>query len=429
MNERGSALILAIFLLAFLAGLGIALHFQSQSELMMSGADRQAQQAYFLAEAGIEAGRQQLYNTNGNGSFDDDLVAAAGANGDIDFGADALRAVYAADGSVSGFTGYGDDQPLLDIAALGSGWYAAFLTDDPANTGGVVSTDDDNDRVMITAVGAGRNGALKVLQAIVEPETPFPDLPATITMFGPTPNFDDEDDDFHGDDCGGAGIPGFAVPVVGLIGTPAETVVETGLNGGTVYTSAGNNGGWTIVDLNDPTDLGVVGSSLGMIDPAWVDCEALRDMADEVRDLADVVCVQGTPCVLPPSAPDRIIFAEGDFTLGSGDDGAGLLWTTGRLTMDGQTDWNGIIMVVGEGVFIRWGPGSGTISGATLVANISGPDNNYGTMDDCTGGVAGFSSAVFDESTGGGGQTTYCNADVLAATPVRSYAVVEFRQR
>ncbi len=42
MNDRGSALLLAVFLLAFLAGLGIALHFQSQSELMMSAADRQA---------------------------------------------------------------------------------------------------------------------------------------------------------------------------------------------------------------------------------------------------------------------------------------------------------------------------------------------------------------------------------------------------
>ena len=174
MNDRGSALILAVFMLAFLAGLGIALHFQSQGELMMSAADRQAQQAYFLAEAGIEAGRQLLYDTNGNGSFDDDLVAAAAANGDIDLDPDALRAVYATDGTVSAFIGYGDDQPILDISQLGDGWYAAFLTDDPANTGGVLSTDDDNDRVMITAVGAGRNGALLLVvlqfQRLVEKE-------------------------------------------------------------------------------------------------------------------------------------------------------------------------------------------------------------------------------------------------------------------
>ena len=54
-SERGSALILAVFLLAILAGLGMALHFQALTELTMSAADRQAQQTYFLAEAGIEA--------------------------------------------------------------------------------------------------------------------------------------------------------------------------------------------------------------------------------------------------------------------------------------------------------------------------------------------------------------------------------------
>ena len=97
-------------------------------------------------------------------------------------------AVYATDGTVSGFTGYGDDVPLLNTSSIGDGWYAAFLTDDPANTGGTGSTDDDNDRVMITAVGAGRHGALKVAQAIVEPASLFPaDLPATITIFGETP--------------------------------------------------------------------------------------------------------------------------------------------------------------------------------------------------------------------------------------------------
>ena len=433
MNERGSALLLAVFLLAFLTALGIAVHFQSQSALLMSAADRQAQQSYFLAEAGVEAGRQELYNTNGDGSFDDDLVAAAGVNGVIDFDADAVQAVYALDGTVSGFVGYGDDQPLLDVSSLGNGWYAAFLTDDPANTGGVASLDDDNDRVMITAVGAGRNGALKIVQAIVEPTTPFPaDLPATITMFGLTPTFDDANDVdkiFQGDDCGGAGIPSFVVPVVGLIGTPAETVVEGSLTANTVYTSGVQTADVTITDLTDPTDLGIVASSFGTIDPAWIDCETLRGIAGEVRDVADVVCIEGFPCVLPPSAPDRVIFAEGDFTLTAGDSGAGLLWSTGRLTVIGSTNWSGILMVVGEGEFIRSGAGTGEISGATMVADIAGPDNAYGTIDDCTGGSAGFAPAVFDESAGGDGLTVYCNADVLAATPITRYAVVEFRQR
>ena len=62
-------------------------------------------------------------------------------------------------------------------------------------------------------------------------------------------------------------------------------------------------------------------------------------------------------------------------------------------------------------------------------ADIAGADDQYGTADDCQGGTNGFESAVFDESTGGTGLTTYCNADVLAATPLTKYAIVDFRQR
>ena len=33
----------------------------------------------------------------------------------------------------AGFTGYGDDNPLRDITALDEGFYAVFLTNDPAD--------------------------------------------------------------------------------------------------------------------------------------------------------------------------------------------------------------------------------------------------------------------------------------------------------
>jgi hypothetical protein len=85
-------------------------------------------------------------------------------------------------------------------------------------------------------------------------------------------------------------------------------------------------------------------------------------------------------------------------------------------------------MVVGEGEFVRSGGGSSGISGATTVADIAGPDNVFGTADDCTGGSNGFHPAVYDESAGGTGGTVYCNADVLGASPITRYPVVEFRQ-
>ena len=86
-------------------------------------------------------------------------------------------------------------------------------------------------------------------------------------------------------------------------------------------------------------------------------------------------------------------------------------------------------MIVGEGVFRRVGVGTGLISGATVLANIAGPDGVYGNSDDCTGGTDGFSSTEYDESIGGTGVTTYCSSEIQAATPYTRYAIVEFRQR
>jgi hypothetical protein len=206
-------------------------------------------------------------------------------------------------------------------------------------------------------------------------------------------------------------------------------VIEGSLGANTTYTHAGQSGDISVSDLTDATDPGVVASSLGLIDAGWDNCHALFQMTEEIRDVADVVCVEGVPCVLPPSSPGRVVFSDGDFSLNSSLSGAGLLWVTGTLTVDGATDWNGLIVVVGEGIFLRSGGGTGQISGATIVADIAGADDQYGTSDDCEGGTDGFDSAVYDESAGGTGLTTYCNADVLAATPLTKYAVVDFRQR
>jgi len=127
-----------------------------------------------------------------------------------------------------------------------------------------------------------------------------------------------------------------------------------------------------------------------------------------------------------PSA-NRIIFADGDFAVGPGSE-AGVLAVTGELTMSGNTKWAGLILIVGEGVYRLNGGGAGTISGGTIVADIAGPDNVYGTADDCTGPDNGFDSAVFDERGGGNSGNVYCRQDIVDVNPARPYDVVEFLQ-
>jgi hypothetical protein len=434
-NQKGSALVVSIFVLVLLTSMGIALLLLSQSEVRASRVDSYTKQAFYLSEAGLEAARQSLYNLHGTTAladpFSDDLDAAAGGNDTIDLDVDNLAPTFDSMGALTGFAGTGDDGPVYGPAALADGWIAVYLTNDPVE--GITDQIDDDRRVMLTAVGVFRDRSFEITQAIIEPRKPFPNVfPATITLLGPTPSFGDANSSakvFSGDDCNGAGDPNLSVPVVGAIGADAEASAELGINPNPTYTSGTLSDEDVVVDLTDASDPGVAASLLGEIDLAWNDCEILVEMLADLRGVADVICQEGVPCTLPPSSPSRVVFAEGDFVVNDSGPGEGLLVVTGALTMDGNASWDGILLLVGEGVFIRSGSGNGVINGTSLLADIAGPDNVYGTADDCTGGENGFDSVTYDESGGGTSDTVYCSNMITPATPVTHYPVIEFRQQ
>ena len=108
MTERGSAMLLAMFVMILLTGMGISLLFLSQSEVSLGAADLGSKQAYYFAEAGVEVARLTLFNANGNGTFDDDLVTHAGGDGVIDFDPGAAKPVFDGQDQVTGFTGFDD---------------------------------------------------------------------------------------------------------------------------------------------------------------------------------------------------------------------------------------------------------------------------------------------------------------------------------
>ena len=149
-------------------------------------------------------------------------------------------------------------------------------------------------------------------------------------------------------------------------------------------------------------------------------------MVEAIRLIADVVCTVGTSCTLPPSSPNRIIFVDDHYNLNT--DGEGLILVTGDFTTNGGVAWAGMMWAIGHGEFRRNTGGGATVDGSILVADIAGPDNVYGTEDDCTGGDGGFGITTFDENGGGTGTTTYCTNDITDASPAYPYEIVEFRQ-
>ncbi|NIM00042.1 MAG: hypothetical protein GTN89_03610 [Acidobacteria bacterium] len=420
-KENGSALVAAILVLALLAGMGAAVLFLSTSEVRSSNSDVQAKQVFYLAEAGMEAGRATLRNLNGAGPFTDDLTTYAGADGVLDFDPSTVQVSYDVLGNVTGLTGYDDDVPLIPVTSFGDGWYAAFMTNDPVNG---TSPSDTNDRVVITGIGMSKQNAVEIVQSIVTREILIP--PAAITLLGPSPSFvggHSNPKTYVGEDCAGSGgQPGLYVPVIGLVSTTAESLVETAIENDPAYTSGSYTGHQTAANLTDPGDP----MYNGPIDALWTDCEALRDKIEAIRVIADVVCTDGNSCTLPASSPDRVIFIDDDYALN--DSGEGTIVVTGAFTTNGAVSWAGQMWAVGEGYFRRNGGGSAAIDGTIVIADIAGPDGVYGNSDDCSGGVDGFGSASFDENGGGNGTTTYCTDDIVASNPAYPYEIVEFRQ-
>ena len=177
-NERGASLVLAIFVLVLLTGIGVALLYLSQSEVKMGQASLRPKQAFYVAEAGLEAGRLNLFETYKNLPFGDALEEAAGLNDVLEFDPDAIRPVYDSAGRVTGFTGYGDDVPVAVTTGFGNGWYIAFLTNDPNEPDPFeLNETDSNERVMLTGVGAGPDRSFEVVQAIIERNPIFPSSP------------------------------------------------------------------------------------------------------------------------------------------------------------------------------------------------------------------------------------------------------------
>ncbi|HEX8138393.1 MAG TPA: hypothetical protein VF544_12445 [Pyrinomonadaceae bacterium] len=72
----------------------------------------------------------------------------------------------------------------------------------------------------------------------------------------------------------------------------------------------------------------------------------------------------------PASNVQGITFIEGDATLGPNNQGSGLLVVTGKLKLHGGTNFNGLILVLGEGVVEREGGGGGVINGGLVVAKF-----------------------------------------------------------
>jgi len=118
---------------------------------------------------------------------------------------------------------------------------------------------------------------------------------------------------------------------------------------------------------------------------------------------------------LGASNPDGVLtFVDGDLVLGPGNPtGQGTLIVTGNLTLDGNFNFNGVIMVLGAGHVLRSGGGHGNIYGAMFVAKFP----NTGANSDV------FQAPTFDTTGGGSSNIQYSSSAVDKAKSVGGHSV------
>lgn len=281
--------------------------------------------------------------------------------------------------------------------------YKMTPTAPPTNTGTVGETSIDVSmtpteptRVVVRAVGYGPRGARKQLETVVQKNF-FNGLsaPATLTLIGPktktgSPNFmfepgNSQNVTYSGDDV----VSNLLIPSIGTSSDDNLTTVE----------------GQVLCGKRCKADVAGFPANVSEEMPFWL--QSAKNLDDTIESLKIVAQASGryyTSGETPPNFGDNanargITFVDGDVSISGA--GGGILVCTGKLTLNGAFDFNGLIIVTGAEGVRRSGTGNGEIHGNMVVAPYN--KNNL---------LGGFLPSQFDTRGGGTSEMRYNSSSV-----------------
>lgn len=301
----------------------------------------------------------------------------------------------------------------------------------------------------ITALAVAPNGGHRLLQYVVAPAVISPDaldqnFPAALTLDGNGVGFQTPGtSNYQINGMNGACPPGpptapVPVPAIGYInpGDYASISAEVAPNnanypGAPVSTSPSCTGTTpSLANLN-------LGSN-PILRQSWLTPAYLDSVMQDVQNSADVV-INGpaTSSQIVSQAPTMsannplTVVVNGNLLLnGRSFMGYGLLLVTGTLSYDPDATWNGVVLVVGRGMFVSNGSGSGGITGAVFVAQTRDSAGNllpslgpscFGSVSSCHGVGSGYGSNP-------GYGINYSSTWVGSAQGPLTYKVLSFRE-
>jgi hypothetical protein len=232
---------------------------------------------------------------------------------------------------------------------------------DPDDPNGTARDADSNyrpTRIQVQSTGYGPKGAIKRMEMIVQ-KTSFEFDPKAMLLVrgaddGITPmafDIGDSNSKFYTGHDNATTEPN--LPTFGVTHVVDKVTADVAITKGATV---------------EPVATQVV----GMSDlPSWLrTADAAREFLSEMQLIGRSMGRYFTSFsgIAGTTAEPKFTFVNGNATL---DGGAGLLIVTGNLVMNGNPNFNGIILVLGEGTIDREGGGDGNVLGSIYVAKFA----------------------------------------------------------
>ena len=301
----------------------------------------------------------------------------------------------------------------------------------------------------ITALAVLPNGSQKRLQYVVTPVNFGLNFQGALTLGGQVGNFNGANSNpYHINGTDGSGSAP-AVPGCAIANPPAVNAgiaVSPGLDTGN--TSGLTNQAYVTNNLPRPdnyTGSGGTPSVVPVVNNGSLSTpNSLDQLVQELKANADVVMGpnpplgpnvnnSGTvynygqsgsgytwPSDMSASNP-KVVFADGSFDLGP-NTGYGILVVTGNFQYQGNSGWNGIILVIGDGTttFLGNGGGNGEFDGAIFAATTRDASGNQ---------LPNYGNVNFDINGGGGNGIYYNSCWINRVQQPPSYQILSFQER
>ena len=409
-GERGAALITAVLLSLLLLAAGGILILTSTMTGITARDSTAEMQAYYGAEAGIAKVLEVL---RGN-------VQSSPAGTKASF-----RNIVCSPNLWTTTSG-----AEVNVTAEGGTRFQVTSILDPDNQDSVASCANATykpDRLRIRVLGLGPRDSRKNMEVVVNRYTLEYDVKATVTL----PNGSGSPIGFSlggsnvtstlGSDACGSGDPIAAFAISNPDYNTTNNVIDGCNSDGSNCSGSGPN-----VSPGDPAVLG------GSNTPSFLESvakarsflygsEGMKQAAiNQGRYFTSEAAAKASTAGLGANNSDGVFtFVDGDLILGPGNPtGQGTLIVTGKLTLNGNFNFNGVIMVLGTGEVYRSGGGTGNILGAMFVAKFAaaGLDSDQ------------FGAPVFDTSGGGNSNIQYCTDAVDKAKSVGGHTIKGVRE-